>query len=91
MSKTYEVTVVTGKYQDRDGKEKSRYMTIGAVLETKNGPMLKLEAVPVGWDGWAYLNEPKEREGQQQAQRQQARQSAPPRDAGFDEGDSIPF
>lgn len=72
MSRKYEVTAVTGKYQDRDGNEKSRYMNIGAVIETKNGPMLKLEAVPIGWDGWAYLNEPKprEQEGRPQAPRQ---------------------
>lgn len=65
MSKKFEVTAVTGKYTDRDGNEKSRYMTIGAVIETKNGLMLKLEGVPVGWDGWAYLNDPKPRETQQ--------------------------
>jgi hypothetical protein len=66
VSKQYEVTAVTGKYTDRDGNEKSRYMTIGAVIQTKNGPMLKLEAVPVGWDGWAYLNEPKPKDEQPQ-------------------------
>jgi hypothetical protein len=61
MGKLYEVTAVTGKYTDKSGKEKSRYMNIGSVIQTKNGPMLKLEGVPVGWDGWAYLNEPKEK------------------------------
>ena len=62
MSVQYEVTAITGKYTNRDGQEKSRYLKIGVVIQTKNGPMLKLEAVPVGWDGFAYLNEPKERE-----------------------------
>ena len=60
MSRKYEVTAITGKYTDKNGQEKSRYQTIGAVIETKNGPMLKLEAVPIGWDGWAYLNEPRD-------------------------------
>lgn len=87
MSKKYDVTAVTGKYTDRDGNEKSRYMTIGAIIETRNGPMLKLEGVPVGWDGWAYLNEPKEREGGQTQQRQQ-RQA--PQGGGFDD-DMPPF
>lgn len=73
MSKKYDVVAVTGTYKDRDGNDKRRYLTIGAVLETKNGFQLKLEAVPVGWDGWAYLNEPKPRQEQQPA-----RQSAPP-------------
>jgi len=59
VSKKYDVTAVTGKYTDSTGKEKNRYMTVGAIIETKNGPMLKLEAVPLGWNGWAYLNEPR--------------------------------
>jgi len=39
---------------------------MGVVMDTKNGGMaLKIEQVPVGWDGWAYLNEPRPRDGQQ--------------------------
>ena len=59
MAVKYEVTAVTGKYTDRDGNEKNRYTKVGVILQTKNGYMLKVEALPVGWDGWAYLNEPK--------------------------------
>mgnify|MGYP006292559633 FL=1 len=61
----YEVTVRTGTYTDKDGKEKGRYERIGSVIETKNGPMLKVDAIPVvegGWSGWAYMNTPKPRE-----------------------------
>ena len=61
----YEVTVRTGSYTDKEGKEKGRYERIGSVIETKNGPMLKVDSIPViegGWSGWAYLNEPKDRE-----------------------------
>lgn len=61
-AKKYDVVAVTGKYTDSNGEEKSRYMNIGAVIQTKNGFMLKLEGVPVGWDGWAYLNEPQAKE-----------------------------
>lgn len=83
MSKKFDIVAVTGKYKDRDGNEKSRYLNIGAVIETQNGLSIKLEAVPVGWDGWAYLNEPKPREERQQGgQRQQPRQ---------DDDSSIPF
>lgn len=88
MSRKYEVVAVTGKYQDRDGNEKSRYMTIGAVIETRNGLMLKLEASPVGWDGWAYLNDPKPKDGQQQ---RQAPRQQPRADDGMGDMDSIPF
>ena len=65
MSKLYEITVVSGKYKNKDGVEKSRYQTIGSVIETKNGPMLKLDSIPLfdgGWNGWAYLNAPKAKE-----------------------------
>ena len=62
MSKLYEISVVSGKYKNKEGQEKSRYQTIGSVIETKNGPMLKLDSMPLmdgGWNGWAYLNTPK--------------------------------
>ena len=66
MAKTqYEVTAVVGRYTDKEGKEKGRYERIGSVIETKNGPMLKVDAIPVvegGWSGWAYMNTPKPRD-----------------------------
>lgn len=58
----YEIKVKTGSYQDKDGNEKGRYERIGSVIETKNGPMLKIDSIPViegGWSGWAYMNEPR--------------------------------
>lgn len=67
MSKLYEITVVSGKYKNKDGVEKSRYQTIGSVIETKNGPMLKLDNIPLmdgGWNGWAYMNTPKPKDDQ---------------------------
>jgi hypothetical protein len=65
MSKTiYEVSVITGKYVNKDGVNKNRYLKIGSVIETKNGPSLKLECIPImdtgGWNGWAFLNTPKD-------------------------------
>jgi hypothetical protein len=62
MATIYEVTVRAGTYQ-KDGQEKVRYQRIGSVIETKKGPMLKLDSVPLvenGWTGWAYLFSPKE-------------------------------
>lgn len=68
MSKVmYEVTAIVGTYTNKDGDEKKRYLKIGSVIDTKNGPMLKLDCSPFkdgGWDGWAYLNPPRdERKG----------------------------
>jgi hypothetical protein len=62
MAVIYEVTVKAGTYQ-KDGQEKIRYQRIGSVIETKKGPMLKLDQMPLvdgGWQGWAYLFTPKD-------------------------------
>lgn len=100
MGRLYEVVAITGKYTNRDGQEKNRYLNIGAVIETNNGGlMLKMEAVPVGWDGTAFLNTPKEREGQQQPPQQQRRQAPqepqqrrqPSKAMGYEMDDEIPF
>lgn len=96
MGKLYEVTAVTGTYE-KDGETKKRYMNIGSVIETKNGLSLKLEAVPVGWDGWAYLNEPQQREQQKPAARTPNRPGAAAerghgtQATSFDDADPFPF
>jgi len=82
-----EVSCVVGQYVNAQGQQKNRYQRIGSIINTKNGEMLKLDVIPLregGWDGWAYLNEPKPKEGQPQApQRQQY-------DDGFPPDDDIP-
>ncbi len=85
-----EITVITGTYTNSQGQQKNRYQRIGSIIDTKNGPMLKIDVIPLkegGWDGWAYINEPREREDQ--PQRQQSRQA--PQDSGFDDmNDDLP-
>lgn len=63
MKKIYDAVVVTGKYTDGSGKEKNRYLTVGAVLENEHGHLsLKLEAIPVvGFNGWVNFYRPKEK------------------------------
>ena len=43
-----------GKYTDRNGQEKTRYLTIGKLMQRDDGShCLKLDATPVGdWNGW---------------------------------------
>jgi hypothetical protein len=90
-----EIVAITGKYKDGAGKEKNRYAKIGVVMEKDDGArMIKLESIPVGWDGWAYLNDPKDNTGsgasQRPAQQQAAGQSRGA--SGFDDfEDDIPF
>jgi len=57
-----EISVISGKYTNAQGVSKNRYARIGSIIETKSGDMLKIDNVPLvvgGWDGWAYINEPK--------------------------------
>lgn len=63
MKKRYDAVVVTGKYIDGSGKEKNRYLTVGAVLENEHGHLsLKLEAIPVvGFTGWINFYAPKDK------------------------------
>lgn len=73
--KLYDVSAIIGEYE-KDGKMRNRYLTIGVVLETKTGgKMIKLDAIPVGWDGIAFLNHPsskrpKPHEGTEQTTKQ---------------------
>lgn len=63
MSVQYEVMASTGSYTDKNGQEKKRWVKCGIVMSTKSGGLaLKLEAIPVGTDGWFSLFEPKPRD-----------------------------
>ena len=86
MSKVIkEISCVTGEYTNAQGERKKRYQRIGSIIETKNGPMLKLDNIPLregGWDGWAYMNDPRPQEEQPRR-----------KSSGFDgaDDDMIPF
>jgi hypothetical protein len=79
-----EISCITGEYTNAAGERKKRYQRIGSIIETKNGPMLKLDNIPLregGWDGWAYINDPK-------PQGEQPRRQSP----GFDDmADDLSF
>lgn len=81
-----EINTIVGEYKNAQGEMKKRYLRIGSIIETRNGPMLKLDSVPLkegGWDGWAYINDPKKPDDVK---------TKPARSSGF-EGvdDDIPF
>jgi hypothetical protein len=81
MAVIYKVSAITGKYKDSNGEDKNRYADLGVVMDTKNGPMLKLESIPLNWDGWAYLNTPQPKDGDKKQQRK----------SEDDDSDAIPF
>ena len=63
MAARYDVFAKIGNYTDKNGDEKNRYVRMGAVMEMKNGGLLlKIDALPMNWDGFAYLNTPKDHE-----------------------------
>lgn len=60
-----EITAVIGQYTNKEGQTKNRYQRIGSIIDSKNGWLLKLDNIPLkegGWDGWAYVNDPRPRE-----------------------------
>ena len=66
MAITHFVKAAVSEYEDKtDGKMKKRYQSIGVIMETKHGLMLKLETLPLFAlkDGGllAYLNPPEDK------------------------------
>jgi len=81
-----EISCVVGEYTAANGQQKKRYQRIGSIIDTKNGAMLKIDVIPLregGWDGWAYINDPKVQEVKEHPRRQSA--------AADDMDDMIPF
>ena len=90
--KVFDVVATVGKYTDRNGQEKKRYVNVGAAFENDKGQLsIKIETIPVGpeWSGWLSLYEPKERSQGQPAAIGSAPAAAPA--AGGDFSDDIPF
>jgi single-stranded DNA-binding protein len=98
---TKDIVAITGKYKDDNNQEKNRYTKVGVLMENDNGSlMIKMEALPVGWDGFAFLNDPRESNsgggqgrGSASPQRRQPQQQQQSRgQSGFDDlEDDIPF
>jgi hypothetical protein len=64
-----EISCIVSSYTNADGQQKNRYQRIGSIIQTQKGEMLKLDVIPLkegGWDGWAFLNEPRPREDKYQ-------------------------
>lgn len=62
MSKVLKECIASvGSYVNASGQEKKRYRNIGNLIDTKIGPSIKLDFIPLvkgGWDGWIYLRDP---------------------------------
>ena len=60
----YDAAVVTGTYTDKSGNEKAQWTTVGRVIEKDGKLSLKMDVIPVGFDGWIKFFEPKQKDSQ---------------------------
>ena len=59
MAVKYHAKVANGTYTDKNGKEQTSWLTVGKVIEKKNGGFcLKMDAIPVAFDGWIQFFDP---------------------------------
>lgn len=59
-TKKFDVVAKVGEYEGKDGQKKAKWMNCGAIFENENGKLsLKMEANPVGGNGWFALFSPK--------------------------------
>ena len=60
MAIKYDVICKNGSYTDKTGSEKTKWMKVGVCMDTKQGGLaIKLESLPVSFDGWLSLAEPR--------------------------------
>ena len=80
MAVLKEIVARAGTYTNKEGQEKTRYVKAGVLMETAKGQMVKLEALPVGFDGWLYFQDMQRKEAGQQ-----------PLKGGADVDSDVPF
>jgi hypothetical protein len=74
VQKVMNIVATTGTYQ-KDGQEKKKYLTVGALFIYEDGGMsIKLEAMPTNFDGSLSVYERDNNQGQQNNQGQNAPQ-----------------
>jgi hypothetical protein len=62
MKRIKRIVATVGEYTDREGKTKKQYANIGTLFERDDGSQaIKLESVPIGWNGWASFYELEEK------------------------------
>jgi len=96
MALRYKIKADGGEYKAADGTMKKKYIDIGVIIDGKNGGfMMKLESIPVGWTGWAFLGDPEARpQRAAPAPAQHAAQRAAPAAgdaAGWDDLEDVKF
>jgi hypothetical protein len=63
MGIKYDVICKNGSYTDKTGAEKTKWLKVGVCMDTKSGALaIKLESLPVQFDGWLSLAEPRDKD-----------------------------
>lgn len=92
MKKTHDAVYAGEKYTDREGNEKTRFINIGALFTRDDGSMtMKLESLPVGFNGWVNFYEPKPKDGEQRQSRPQRGGTTKPARTDDFEDETVPF
>lgn len=95
MKKIQDAVFAGEKYTASNGEEKTRYINMGVLFQRDDGSLtMKLESIPVSFNGWINFYEPKPRDGEapkpeRQRPQRQAPAPAPEGEVPFD--DDIPF
>ena len=55
--------VVVGRKYTVNGEEKTQWTNIGRIIEKDGKQSIKLDVIPINWDGFASLFDPKPKEG----------------------------
>lgn len=59
MEQQLNVLAKIGTYKDEDGEKKSNWAKVGVTTVTRQGGVaLKIDTLPVNFDGWLYLATP---------------------------------
>ena len=58
----YELKAKSGTYKNQQGEEKPNWVKMGVCFESDKGLSLKIDNIPVGWDGWVSMFPPKAKE-----------------------------
>ena len=47
----------SGKYTDKAGNEKTSYITVGHLIEANGSEKIKIDSLPINFDGWLFFAE----------------------------------
>jgi hypothetical protein len=60
MSTKLDLIAVVGEYTDAQGNNKKRFAKVGTLWDKGQGISLKIDNVPLNWDGWLSAKPPLE-------------------------------